>query len=60
MSNHHESKMSRLVTFRAPEALATAMEAAAARQFSSVSVIARTAAVKMLRAEGLLSDENAK
>jgi hypothetical protein len=55
MSNTDEP-MGRLITFRAPENLATAMETAAAKQFCSVSVIARSAVAEAMRERGLLSE----
>jgi hypothetical protein len=44
------------ISFRCPNALASAMQAAAERGFCSVSTIARLAAAKEMQARGLLKE----
>jgi hypothetical protein len=46
--------MSKLVTFRCPELLADALEAAARKEFTNVSAIACSAAAREMRRLGLL------
>jgi len=53
----NSDSMGRLISFRAPEELAAALETAARREFSTVSTIARLAAASEMRRRGLLDDE---
>jgi hypothetical protein len=59
MSNYeHKTALTRVIQFRCPETLATAVQAAASSNFCSMSDVVRQSLVKDMRERGLI-DESA-
>ena len=52
----HDDEVGRVVSFRAPPVLMSAMQTAAARDLVSLSDVARTAIVRDLRQRGFVNE----